>query len=245
MDFKPSLFEHFTRITKALGNRNRLLMLELLAQAERSVDNLAAMCRMSVANTSRHLQLLRAAGLVHSRKEGAHVYYQVSGGGVVRLLHALGEVAENNLAEVSRLVAQFLTARDALEPVMREELLRLAKHARVTVIDVRPPEEFTSGHLPGAINVPLPDLASWASRANPATRAGAIVAYCRGPYCVIAFEAVEQLRRCGLAARRLADGFPEWKSAGLPVEVGATAAQPAPRRASDRPARTARIQANA
>jgi len=217
MDFKPRLLEHFTRITKALGSGNRLRMLELLAQSERSVENLASLTAMSVANTSRNLQQLRRAGLVKSRKEGLYVYYEISGGGVVRLLQALGEVAENNLAEVSQLIAQFLTARDELEPVRHRELVQRARKGLITVIDVRPPEEFAAGHVPGAINVPLTGLGAWA---RGAPRGKEIVAYCRGPYCVMAFEAVAQLRGKGLRARRLADGFPEWKSAGLPVEVG-------------------------
>jgi rhodanese-related sulfurtransferase/DNA-binding MarR family transcriptional regulator len=216
MDFKPRLFEHFTRITKALGSGNRLRMLELLAQGERSVESLAALTAMSVANTSRHLQQLRAAGLVHSRKEGLYVYYRVSGSGVVRLLQALGEVAENNLAEVSQLIAQFLTARDALEPVPQHELLQRVREGLVTVIDVRPPDEFAAGHIPGAINVPIEALADWA---RLAPRGSEIVAYCRGPYCVMSFDAVAQLRKVGLPARRLTDGFPEWKSAGYPVEA--------------------------
>jgi rhodanese-related sulfurtransferase/DNA-binding transcriptional ArsR family regulator len=217
MDFKPRLLEHFTRITKALGSGNRLRMLELLAQRERSVENLAGLTAMSVANTSRHLQQLRQAGLVRSRKEGLYVYYEISGGGVVRLLQALGEVAENNLAEVAQLIGQFLTARDDLEPVPHRELLQRVRKGLVTVIDVRPPEEFAAGHIPGAINVPLSRLGAWARRV-PRTRE--IVAYCRGPYCVMAFEAVAQLRSKGLRAQRMADGFPEWKSAGLPVELG-------------------------
>lgn len=215
MDFKPLLFEHFTRITKALGSGNRLRMLELLAQGERSVERLAALTAMSVANTSRHLQQLRAAGLVHSRKEGLYVYYRVSGGGVVRLLQALGEVAQHNLAEVSLLVAQFLTARDALEPIPQHELLERVRAGLVTVIDVRPSDEFAAGHIAGAVNVPVEALAEWARRAP---RDHEIVAYCRGPYCVLSFDAVAQLRRIGLPARRLADGFPEWKSAGYPVD---------------------------
>jgi len=217
MDFKPRLFEHFTRITKALGSGNRLRMLELLAQGERSVEKLASLTAMSVANTSRHLQQLRRAGLVRSRKEGLYVYYEISGGGVVRLLQALGEVAENNLAEVSHLIGQFLSARDDLEPVPQRELLERVRKGLVTVIDVRPAEEFAAGHIPGAINVPLSALGAWALAAP---RGQEVVAYCRGPYCVMAFEAVAQLRSKGLRAQRLADGFPEWKSAGLPVEVG-------------------------
>jgi rhodanese-related sulfurtransferase/predicted transcriptional regulator len=216
MDFKPRLLEQFSRITKAMSSGNRLHLLELLAQGERSVESLANATGMSVANTSRHLQQLRLAGLVQSRKDGLYVYYQISGGGVVRLLHALGEVAENNLAEVSQLINQFLTARDALEPVPHQELVQRARKGLVTVIDVRPAEEFAAGHIPGALNVPLANLEHWA-RSAPKRRE--IVAYCRGPYCLMAFEAVAKLRGKGMKARRLVDGFPEWKSAGLPVET--------------------------
>jgi len=219
MEFKPRLLEQFSRITKALSSANRLQLLELLAQSERSVETLATLTGMTVANTSRHLQKLRIAGLVRSRKDGLYVYYQISGGGVVRLLHALGEVAENNLAEVSQLVSEFLTARDSLEPVPHQELLQRARKGLVTVIDLRPPEEFAAGHIPGAINVPLAELERWA-RGVPKSKQ--IVAYCRGPYCLMAFEAVAQLRRKGYKARRLADGFPEWKSAGLPLESKAS-----------------------
>lgn len=216
MDFKPRLFDQLSRITKALSSGNRLHLLELLAQSERSVESLTNLTGMSVANTSRHLQQLRAVGLVQSRKEGLYVYYRVSGSGVVRLLHALGEVAEHNLAEVSQLIGEFLTARDSLEPVPHAELMQRARKGLVTVIDVRPPEEFAAGHIPGAINVPLAQIEHWA---RSAPKSKQIVAYCRGPYCLMAFEAVAQLRRKGLKAKRLTDGFPEWKSAGLPVDT--------------------------
>jgi rhodanese-related sulfurtransferase/DNA-binding transcriptional ArsR family regulator len=216
MEFKPRLFEQFSRIAKALSSGNRLQLLELVAQGERTVENLANLTGMSVANTSRHLQQLRLAGLVRSRKDGLYVHYQIAGGGVVRLLHALGEVAEHNLAEVSQLITEFLSARDMLEPVPHQELVQRARKGLVTVIDVRPREEFAAGHIPGALNVPLAELDRWA-RGMPKARQ--IVAYCRGPYCLMAFEAVAQLRRKGHKARRLADGFPEWKSAGLPIET--------------------------
>ena len=224
LDVKATLFEQFTRVTKALGSGNRLRLLDLLAQTERSVESLATLTAMSVANTSRHLQQLRRAGLVASRKEGAYVYYRISGNGVVRLLQAIGEVAEHNLAEVSQLIAQYLESRDQLEPVPQRELLARVRKGLVTVIDVRPAEEFAAGHIPGALNVPLAELDTWSQRA-PHDRE--IVAYCRGPYCVFAYEAVVRLRRKGFDARRLADGFPQWRSAGLPVESGR-----APRRRS-------------
>jgi rhodanese-related sulfurtransferase/DNA-binding transcriptional ArsR family regulator len=217
IDFKQRLLEQFSRITKALSSGNRLHLLELLAQGERSVETLASLAGMSVANTSRHLQQLRQAGLVRSRKDGLYVRYQIAGGGVVRLLHALGEVAQNNLAEVSQLIDEFLTARDALEPVAHQELMQRARKGLVTVIDVRPPEEFAAGHIAGALNVPLGDLVKWVRRAPKGKE---IIAYCRGPYCLMAFEAVALLRDKGLKARRLNDGYPEWRSAGLPIETG-------------------------
>lgn len=179
MDFRLRLFEHFTRITKALGSGSRLRVLELLAQGERSVESLSAVAGMSVANTSQHLQRLRHAGLVLSRKEGSFVYYRVSGGGVVRLLQALGEVAENNLPEVAPLIAQFLTARDETEPVSHDELLQRMRRGRAIVIDVRPPEEFAAAHIAGAVNVPMAELADWMRRARPGRE---VVAYCRGRY---------------------------------------------------------------
>ena len=213
--FKHDLFVQFARVGKALSNANRLELLEYIAQGERSVDQLAKVSGLSVANTSQHLQQLRQAGLVACRKEGLKVYYRLSGNDVIGLLDALRGVAERHLAEVEKLVNSYLTVRDDLEPLPREELLQRARDGLVTVLDVRPVEEYAAGHLPGAINVPLSELENHLQQLDPAQE---IVAYCRGPHCVLAFEAVARLRQQGLKARRLEDGFPEWKHAGLPVE---------------------------
>jgi len=212
---KNDLFDQFARIGKALGSARRLEMLEFLAQAERSVEVLARMAGLSVANASQHLQQLRQAGLVEARKEGLYVHYRLAGDGVVRLLAALRAVGQERLAEVDRLVKLYLDSRDGLEPVPATELLQRARKGLVTVLDVRPAEEFAAGHIRGAINVPVAELRK---RLNEIPRGQEVVAYCRGPYCLLAFEAVAELRRRGRKARRLEDGFPEWRSAGLPVD---------------------------
>lgn len=212
---KPRLFAEFAKVSKALGSGNRLELLEFLAQGERSVDVLARLAGLSVANTSRHLQVLRQVGLVQARKEGAFVYYSVSGDGVIRLLGALQEVAQHNVAEVQSIVVAYLHSKDALEPVSVAELAERIRAGLVTVVDVRPKEEYAAGHLPGAVNVPLADIDA---RARDMSRDREIVAYCRGPFCVLSFEAVARLRDKGFSARRLETGFPEWKVAGLPVE---------------------------
>jgi len=213
--FKHDLFNQFARVGKALSNGNRLELLEFLAQGERSVEELAKIAKLSVANTSQHLQQLRYAGLVESRKQGLKVYYSLSSEDVVSLLAALRQVAENQIAEVGKLVDTYLTVKDDLEALPREELMDRAKHGLVTVLDVRPPEEYEAGHVPGAINITLCDLEKHLKDFDPNQE---IVAYCRGPHCVLAFEAVEQLRNMGMNARRMQDGYPEWKLAGLPVE---------------------------
>ncbi|WJW76497.1 metalloregulator ArsR/SmtB family transcription factor [Thiohalobacter sp. IOR34] len=217
-NFKHDLFAQFARVGKALSNANRLELLEFLAQGERSVDELARVSGLTVANTSQHLQQLRQAGLVSSRKQGLKVYYRLSGEDVIALLDALRGVAERHVAEVNRLVESYLSVKDELEPVAREELLERARQGLVTVIDVRPPEEYAAGHVPGAINIPLAELESHLERLEPSQE---IVAYCRGPHCVLAFDAVARLREKGLKARRLEDGLPEWRLAGLPVETSA------------------------
>lgn len=212
---KQRLFTEYARIAKALSSPNRLELLDFLAQGERNVESLAAAARLTVANTSQHLQQLRQAGLVATRKQGLQVHYRLASDEVVTLLAALRHAAAQHIAEVDRLVATFLTVKDNLEPVPRAELLQRARDGLVTVLDVRPPEEYAAGHLPGSINVPLAMLESHLKKLPPDRE---IVAYCRGPYCVLAYDAVAQLRAKGLKARRLQDGFPEWKLAGLPVE---------------------------
>ena len=214
--FKHDLFTQFARVGKALGNGNRLELLEYLAQGERSVDELSKVSGLTIANTSQHLQQLRQSGLVSSRKEGLKVYYMLSGDDVVGLLDALRGVAERHVADVERLVNSYLTVKDDLEPLPRHELLERVREGLVTVLDVRPPEEYAAGHVPGAVNVPLNELEQYLKALSPDQE---IVAYCRGPHCVLAFDAVAQLREKGLPARRLEDGYPEWKTAGFPVEV--------------------------
>lgn len=214
-NFKQDLFTQFARVGKALGNGNRLELLEFIAQGERSVDQLAKVSGLSVANTSQHLQQLRQAGLVMAHKEGLKVFYRLSGDDVISLFDALRVVAERHVADVERLVSSYLTVKDSLEPIPREELLTRVRDGLVTVLDVRPPEEYAAGHVPGAINIPLAELEQHLSELDADHE---IVAYCRGPHCVLAFEAVACLRDKGLKARRLQDGYPEWKQAGLPVE---------------------------
>ncbi len=213
---KTRLYEAIGRVAAALGSSGRLQILEFVAQGERSVDALAAMTGLSVANTSKHLQTLRQAGLVSARKEGLRVYYSLAGDDVTALVAALRAVAEHRVADVEQLLRLWLVHRDELEPVPARELLERAKKGLVTVLDVRPPEEFAAGHLPGAINVPLEKLESYLSKLPKRKE---VVAYCRGPYCLMSFEAVAKLRKRGWQARRLQDGFPEWRAAGLPVET--------------------------
>ncbi|UCE88640.1 MAG: metalloregulator ArsR/SmtB family transcription factor [Pseudomonadota bacterium] len=215
-NFKHELFAQFARVGKALANGNRLELLEYLAQGERSVEDLARVSGLTVANTSQHLQQLRQAGLVTSRKEGLKVYYRLSGDDVISLLDGLRSVAERRLADVDRLVNTYLTVKDSLEPIPRTELLSRVREGLVTVIDVRPPEEYSAGHLPGALNIPLAELERELGQLDSDQE---IVAYCRGPHCVLAFDAVARLRAQGLNARRLEDGYPEWRTAGLPVET--------------------------
>jgi len=211
---KTALYEQLGRVALALGSAGRLQILEYLAQAERSVDTIASMTGLSVANTSKHLQALRQAGLVSARKEGLRVYYALAGDDVVVLLSALRAVAEHRVAEVERLVRLWLSHRDEMEPIPAAELLDRVRKGVVTVLDVRPEEEYAAGHIPGAINVPLDKLERFLARLPKRKE---VIAYCRGPYCVMSFQAVEQLRKRGFRARRLENGLPEWRAAGLPV----------------------------
>ena len=214
-NFKQELFAQFARVGKAMSNGNRLELLEFIAQGERSVDELAKISGLSVANTSQHLQQLRHAGLINCNKRGLKVFYHISGDDVIDLFNSLRNVAERHLADVQQLVNTFLTVKDDLEPIPATELLERVRDGLVTVLDVRPSEEYQSGHVPGAINVPLTELEKHLDSLDITHD---IVAYCRGPHCVLAFDAVEKLRDKGFTAHRLEDGFPEWKSAGLPVE---------------------------
>lgn len=213
--FKHDIFTQFALVGKAMSNANRLELLEFLAQGERNVDDLAEVSGLTVGNTSQHLKQLRQAGLVQSRKQGLKVYYSLSGDDVIKLLKNMREVAEKHIVAVQHLVNSYLSVKDDLEPLPRSELLQRVKDDLVTVLDVRPEEEFNSGHVAGAINVPLNKLEAYLDSLEAEQE---IVAYCRGPHCVLAFDAVARARKKGLKARRLEDGFPEWKSAGFPVE---------------------------
>jgi rhodanese-related sulfurtransferase/DNA-binding transcriptional ArsR family regulator len=217
---KKALFEQFAQVAKALGHANRLELLEFLAQGERSVEVLAGLAGLSVANASQHLRHLLRVGLVRSRKEGLYVHYALADESVVALLGALRGVAETTLSEIDHLVDTYLKTKDALEPVSPDELLSRSRQGLVTVLDVRPPEEYGAGHVAGAINIPLADLERRVGELAPHQE---VIAYCRGPYCVLAYDAVAALRAKGMAARRLDGGLPEWRLAGLPVEQNAKA----------------------
>lgn len=214
---KKQLFTHFAQIAKAMASPNRLELLEALAQGERSVDKLAQATAMSVANTSHHLQVLREGGLVRSRKEGQQVIYRLSDDEIPQMLGCLQRVGERHLAEVELIVREHFADDEGLRPVDHQELTALLKAGEALVIDVRPPEEYEAGHIPGAVNMPLETLPR---RLAEFPRRKEVVAYCRGPYCMLAVEAVKRLRKRGYRARRLEDGFPEWKSEGRPVAVG-------------------------
>jgi rhodanese-related sulfurtransferase len=210
------LYEQFARIGKALASPRRVELLDLLCQGERSVEALAHAAGMGVTNTSQHLQILRAAHLVETRREGTKVLYRVADETVCRFFGALRELARGRLAEVDQLVHRLLD--DGLEPMDRGELVARMEQGAVVLVDVRPPEEFAAGHIPGAVSVPLGLLEDLLDTLPADTE---VVAYCRGPYCLLAPQAIEILRAHGLRARRLEDGFPEWRLAGLPVAVGA------------------------
>jgi rhodanese-related sulfurtransferase/DNA-binding transcriptional ArsR family regulator len=216
---KQAIYASLAEVAQALGHPHRLELLEHLAQGVRSVEDLSARAHLSFANTSRHLQILRRARLVETQRRGKHVLYSLAGDvEVVALIKALGRVGERNVAEIGRVMADYFRARDAMEPVSRDDLVSRLHDGMITVLDVRPEDEFVVGHLPGALNIPLAELERRLGEL-PADRE--VIAYCRGPYCVLSFEAVAALRERGYLVRRLEDGYPEWKAAGLPVETAA------------------------
>lgn len=214
---KKRLYEQLARVAKALAQPGRLELLEALGQGQRSVDGLATASGMSVANTSHHLQILRDGGLVTSRRDGLQIIYSLSDPDIPKLMSCMRNVAERQMAEVERIVRENFDSRDGLTPVKREQLIKLVKKGEAMVIDVRPETEFAAGHIPGAVNVPLDVLPK---RLKTLPKDQEIVAYCRGPYCMFALEAVTALRKKGYRARRLEEGFPEWKAGHLPVEEG-------------------------
>jgi ArsR family transcriptional regulator len=213
---KHALFIQFALVAKALGHADRLELLEHLAQGERSVEALAQRAGLSIANASQHLQQLRRAALVASRRDGKYIVYRLADPAVLSLFASLRLVAERGLAEVERIVRSYFAERDAMEAISREELLDRARDGLITVLDVRPADEFAAGHVPGALNIPLQELELRIAELDPDQE---IIAYCRGAYCVMSFEAVAELRAHGFKARRLEDGMPEWKASGLPAET--------------------------
>ena len=213
--FKNALFEQFARIGKALASGRRLEILELLAQGERTVEEIAEQTDMSVASASQHLQVLKGAQLVEVRRNGLYARYRLADERVFRLWQAIRELAEMRLADVERVINTFLKERNAMSPITADELLQRLKEKSVVVLDVRPAKEYSAGHIAGARSIPLEKLRRQL-KALPKSRE--IVAYCRGPYCVFADEAVAILQAHGLKARRLQEGFPDWRAKGFPTE---------------------------
>jgi rhodanese-related sulfurtransferase len=217
--FKDRLYGQFARLGKALASPHRIEMLELLAQSERTVDSLADEIGLSLANASQHLQVLRQAALVDSRKEGLFVYYRLVDPSVFDLCAALHAVAERRLADLDRLVREHFGDRTDAQPVRMRELLVRARTGDVFILDARPTDEYRAGHIAGAISIPIDELQA---RLRSLPNDMEYVAYCRGPYCVYADRAVEILRKSRRRARRLLEGFPEWRAAGFPIARGET-----------------------
>src|SRR5688572_21422470 len=215
---KQRLVGQFAAVAKAVAHPHRLALLEQLAQGERSVELLADRVHLSTANASQHLQQMRQSGLVSGRRDGKFVFYRLADEAVLDLLASIRRVAERNLAEVDRVVRGYFDDRDSMEAVSRAELVQRMKLGLVTLLDVRPADEFALGHLPGALNLQLGELKRRLAKLDKSKE---IVAYCRGPYCVLSYEAVALLRARGFKVRRLEDGLPEWRAAGLPVETAA------------------------
>jgi rhodanese-related sulfurtransferase/DNA-binding transcriptional ArsR family regulator len=222
-EFKDSLYAQFARIGKAVGSPHRIEMLELVAQGERTVDSLASEIGLSLANTSQHLQTLRQAALVETRKVGLYVYYRLADPAVFELCSAIRSVAERRLADLERLVTEHFGDRSQPQPVGMRDLLQRVRSSDVIVLDARPASEYEAGHIAGAISVPVDELQK-RLRSLPSNKE--YVAYCRGPYCVYADRAVELLLKSRRRARRLAEGFPEWRAAGFPIERSAATSSP-------------------
>jgi ArsR family transcriptional regulator len=215
---KQAVFASLAEVAKALASANRIEIVELLGQGERGVEGIATRLSLSVANASQHLRLMRSAGLLASRRDGKQVLYRLADRTVVELMSVLGRLGERNVADVQATVRGYFHSRDALEPVSRIQLADRLRDGLVTVLDVRPEDEFSAGRVPSAINIPLRELLD---RLSELPKDREVVAYCRGPYCILSFEAVALLREHGFQARRLEDGYPEWSAAGLPIETAA------------------------
>ena len=216
--YKDATYGQFARIGKAVSHPTRLEILELLCQGPRTVDALAREAGLGIANASQHLKVLREARLLDADKKGLFVTYRLADEAVCDFFRSLRSLAESHLAEVEQITRRFLNGREGMEPVEARELLQRVREGRGTVLDVRPAEEYNAGHIAGALSIPLRELKA---RIKEIPRGQEIVAYCRGPYCVLAVEAVETLRKAGVRARRLREGFPDWRAAGMPVEITA------------------------
>ena len=217
--FKDAIYEQFARLGKAVAAPKRLELLDLLCQGPRTVEVLAAYAGLSVANTSQHLQVLRAARLVEAEKQGLHVEYRLAGEDVCEFFLSLRTLAEGRLAEIERVTREYLGQRDAMETVAGGELLRRVKSGEVTVLDVRPSEEYRAGHIPGAVSIPLGEIKA---RFKELPKNREVVAYCRGPYCVFAVEAVDLLRKKGFKAHRMQEGVLDWRSRGWRLDAETT-----------------------
>jgi len=213
---KDKLYAQFARLGRALSSPKRLELLDLLCQNEKTVETLADQAGLSIANTSRHLQVLREARVVEARKSGVHAFYRLADDDVCDFFRSLRRLAEKRIAEIDRIIADYFDPSGQLQPVNRRELLKMARKGEVVILDVRPRDEYEAGHLPFAISVPLEELKKRLNEFSPAVE---VVAYCRGPYCVLAQEAVRFLKSRGFKATRLSDGTAEWKEAGLDVET--------------------------
>ena len=216
---RRTAFSHFALIGKALSHGHRLELIDMLAQGERNVEDMARSLRLSVANTSQHLQRLLRVGLVATRRDGQHVFYRLADDAVIGLTTDMRRIAESNLAEVQKLSAAHFTSKDTLEAITRRELLDRMRRHKAIIVDVRPRGEYAAGHLAGAVNIPFAEIKRELSRLS---RDKEIVAYCRGPYCTLVYRAIAVMRENGYSVRRLEEGYPQWKFAGLPIETQAT-----------------------
>jgi rhodanese-related sulfurtransferase len=214
--FKDQMYDQFARVVRAMANPHRLELIDLLAQGERTVEDLAREASLSIANASQHLQTLRAAQLVEVRRDGLYAYYRLGDERVFRVWQAIRELGEARLAEIDRIVHTFLANRAELEAISAEDLVERMQSDSLVVLDVRPPEEYRAGHIPGARSVPVSEVESALKQIPPDHE---VIAYCRGPYCVFSDEAVELLKTHGYKAKRLQGGLPDWRAAGLPVET--------------------------
>lgn len=222
-EFKDALYSQFARIGNALASPRRIEMLDLLAQGEKTVEQLAESTATPIKNTSAHLKVLRQAHLVETRRDGTYIFYRLADSDVTAMIRALETLGHKRLADVERVVEQYLEGHDEMEAVSLRELRRLVREGAVTVLDVRPADEFEAGHIPGALSVPVAELRK---RMRQVPKGREVVAYCRGRYCVYSLEAVTLLRKNGYRARRAVEGLPDWRAAGFPVESGAPRGAP-------------------